>query len=165
MNDSYAEAGCKRKDTIGTYAIRAGLILVAVVLFLMTFRSQIAMFFGAIVIVAIIYTFPRLNIEYEYVFCDGQLDFDRISGGQKRKTLKRIEFEQVEVCAPAKSHALDGYTYNDVKVIDYSSKREDAKVYAIILRDQGTVNKILFEPSQAMLQCMRAKAPRKVVMD
>ena len=165
MNESYAEAGCKRKDTIGTYLIRAGLILLAVVLFLLTFQSQILMFFGALVIVAIFYIFPKLSIEYEYVFCDGQLDFDKISGGQKRKTVKRIEFEQVEICAPLKSHALDGYTYSDVKVIDFSSKSKDAKLYALIVRDKGVVSKILFEPTQTMVDCMRSKAPRKVVLD
>lgn len=165
MNESYAEAGCKRKDTIGTYLIRVGLIFLAIVLFLLTFQSQILMFLGAIVIVAIFYIFPRLSIEYEYVFCDGQLDFDRISGGQKRKTMKRIDFEQVEICAPLKSHALDGYTYNDLKVVDFSSKSKDAKLYAIIVRDKGVVTKIIFEPSQTMLDCIRQKAPRKVVFD
>ena len=165
MNESYAEAGCKRKDTIGTYLLRVGLILIAIILFLFTFQSQILLFVGAIIIVAIFYIFPRLNVEYEYVFCDGQLDFDRISGGQKRKTLKRVDFEQVEICAPLKSHALDGYTYSDLKVIDFSSRSKDAKMYAIIARDKGTVNKIIFEPSEAMLNCMRSKAPRKVLFD
>lgn len=165
MNESYAEAGCKRKDTLGTYMIRIGLIVLAVLLFLLTFQSQILLFFGAIVIVAIFYIFPRLSIEYEYVFCDGQLDFDRISGGQKRKTMKRIDFEQAEMCAPINSHALDGYTYANVKTLDFSSGNKDAKLYAVIVRDKGVVNKIIFEPSEAMLSAIKAKAPRKIVMD
>ena len=165
MNESYAEAGCKRKATMGTYLIKTGLILLAIILFLFTFQSQILLFIGAFVILAIFYMFPRFNIEYEYVFCDGQLDFDRISGGQKRKTMKRIDLEQVEICAPSTSHALDGYTYTDVKVIDFSSKQKDVKTYTLVVRDKGAVNKIVFEPSQEMLKCMRYKAPRKIVFE
>jgi len=165
MNESYAEAGCKRKDTLGTYMMRFGLILAAVLLFLFTFQNQILLFLGAIVIVGIFYIFPRLSVEWEYIFCDGQLDFDKISGGQKRKTVKRIDFEQVEICAPVKSHALDGYTYANVKVLDFSSKNPDAKPYAVVLHDKGVVTKIIFEPNEAMVQCIRQKAPRKIVMD
>lgn len=165
MNESYAEAGCKRKDTAVTYLIRAGLVIAAAAIFLLTVQSQLFMFVGAIAIVAVIYIFPRLNIEYEYVFCDGQLDFDQISGGAKRKTLKRIDFEQVEVCAPSNSHAFDEYTYQNVKVLDYSSGNKDAKTYGIIVRDQGVVHKIIFEPSENMLQCIRSKSPRKIVFE
>ena len=165
MNESYAEAGCKRKDTAVTYLIRAGLVIGAVAIFLLTFQNQMLMFLGALAIVAVIYIFPRLNVEYEYVFCDGQLDFDQISGGAKRKTLKRIDFEQVEICAPSRSHAFDEYTYQNVKVLDYSSGNKDAMTFAIIVRDQGVVNKIIFEPSESMLQCIRSKSPRKIVFE
>ena len=65
MNESYAEAGCKRKDTAVTYLIRAGLVIAAAAIFLLTVQSQLFMFVGAIAIVAVIYIFPRLNIEYE----------------------------------------------------------------------------------------------------
>lgn len=165
MNESYAEAGCKRKDTLTTYLMRGGLIFAAVLIFLLTFQSQILLFLGAVVIVGIIYIFPRLSVEWEYIFCDGQIDFDKISGGTKRKTIKRIDFENVEICAPVKSHALDGYTYSNLKVLDFSSKNPDAKPYAIVMHDQGVATKIIFEPSEAMIQCIRQKAPRKIVME
>lgn len=166
MNESYAEAGCKRKDTIVTYALRLGLILLAIVVFLTTFQNQLLLFLGAIVIVGIIYLFPRLNVEYEYIFCDGQLDFDRIMGGQKRKTMKKIDFENVEICAPSNSHALDSYSHQEnVKVFNFASGNKDVKTYTVVVRDQGVVSKIIFEPSELMLNCIRSKAPRKIVFD
>lgn len=165
MNESYAEAGCKRKDTPLTYLMRAGLILLAAVVFIVTLGNQILLVIGAAAVVGVIYILPRLNIEYEYIFCDGQIDFDRISGGAKRKTLKKIDFEQVEICAPSTSHALDGYTYQNVKAFDFSSGDKNAKTYTIIVRDQGVVNKIIFEPTDKMLQCIRSKAPRKIVFE
>lgn len=162
MNDLYAEAGVKRKETAGTYAIRFLLIFVAIVAFLFTFQSSILLFVSAIVIVAIVYIFPRLSVEYEYVFCDGQLDFDKIMGNAKRKTALKIDFDQVEIMAPEGSHALDGYTYVKTVVKDFSSRSKDSKPYVIIVRQGETATKILFEPNEKMINCIRQKSPRKV---
>ncbi len=163
MNELYAEAGVKRKETAGTYAIRFLLIFIAIVAFLLTFQNSILLFVSAILIVVIIYIFPRLRVEYEYVFCDGQLDFDKIMGNAKRKTVLKIDFEQVEIMAPEGSHALDGYTYVKTVVKDFSSRNKDVKPYVIILREGERATKILFEPNEKMINCIKLKTPRKLV--
>ncbi len=162
MNELYAEAGVKRKETAGTYAIRFLLIFVAFVAFLLTFQNSILLFVSAILIVAIIYFFPRLSVEYEYVFCDGQLDFDKIMGNAKRKTALKIDFEQVEIMAPKGSHALDSYNHVKTVVKDFTSRDKNAKPYVIILREGDTATKILFEPNEKMINCIKLKSPRKV---
>jgi hypothetical protein len=162
MNELYAEAGVKRKETAGTYAIRFLLIFVAIAAFLLTFQNSILLFVAAILIVAIVYVFPRLNVEYEYVFCDGQLDFDKIMGNAKRKNALKIDFEQVEIMAPEGSHALDGYTYVKSVVKDFSSRSKDVKPYVIIMREGEKATKILFEPNEKMINCIKLKNPRKV---
>ena len=163
MNESYAEAGCRRKATASTYAMKVGMILLCVLLFFLSAVSQIMLFIAALAIVGVVFLFPRLNVEYEYIFCDGQLDFDQISGGQKRKTKLRIDFNEVELCAPVKAHELDAYTYKDLKVINFTSHTDAPNTYAIIIRDKDITKKILFEPSEKMIDCMRQKAPSKVV--
>jgi len=163
MSDSYAEAGVKRKETVGTFAVRFLLIFVAIVVFLLTFQNSILLFFAAILIIAIVYIFPRLSLEYEYVFCDGQLDFDKIMGNAKRKTVMKLDFEQVEIMAPEGSHALDGYTYQKLTVKDFSSKGKDAKPYAIVVRQGEKKTKVLFEPNEKMINCIKMKFPRKIV--
>lgn len=162
MNELYAEAGVKRKETVGTFAIRFLLIFVAFMAFLLTFQNTILLFLSAILIVAIVYIFPRLKVEYEYVFCDGQLDFDKIMGNAKRKTILKVDFEQVEVMAPEGSHTLDGYTYVKSTVRDFSSGRKEVKPYVLVTRDGEKKIKILFEPSEKMIGCIRTKYPRKI---
>lgn len=164
MNESYAEAGCKKKATIGTYLIKTFLVLFSIILFFLTYQSYILLVLSAVIIVGIMYLFPRFNLEYEYIFCDGQLDFDKIYGNVKRKTAQRIDFEHVEICAPIQSHALDSYVNKrEIQVKNYSSKSKDAKPYAIIVHEQDKWYKIIFEPNEKMIACMKAKAPRKVV--
>ncbi len=162
MNELYAEAGVKRKETAGTYALRFLLIFVAIVAFLLTFQNSILLFVSAILIVAIVYIFPRLSVEYEYVFCDGQLDFDKIMGNAKRKTALKIDFDKVEIMAPEGSHALDGYTHVKTVVKDFSSRNKDVKPYVIIMREGEMATRILFEPSEKMINCIKLKSPRKL---
>lgn len=162
MNELYAEAGVKRKETAGTYALRFLLIFVAIAAFLLTFQNSILLFVSAILIVAIVYIFPRLSVEYEYVFCDGQLDFDKIMGNAKRKTALKIDFDKVEIMAPEGSHALDGYTRGKTVVKDFSSRSKDVKPYVIILREGEITTKILFEPSEKMINCIKLKSSRKL---
>lgn len=162
MNELYAEAGVKRKETAGTYALRVLLVIVAIVAFLLTFQNTILLLLAAILIVAIIYIFPRLSVEYEYVFCDGQLDFDKIMGKAKRKTALRIDFDTVEIMAPEGSHALDAFKHANLTVKDFTSRDKNIKPYVIIVRDGETAMKILFEPNEKMLNCIKLKAPRKL---
>jgi len=162
MSDLYAEAGVKRKDTFETYVLRFLLIFGAIVAFLLTLQNSILLFVTAILIMVIVYIFPRLSVEYEYVFCDGQLDFDKIMGNAKRKTVMKLDFEQIEMMAPQGSHTLDGFTNVKCTVKDFSSKRKDVKPYIIIARKGEMRLKIFFEPNENMISCMKTKFPRKI---
>lgn len=105
---------------------------------------------------------PRFRKEWEYVFCDGQLDFDLIKGGEKRKHILRIELENADVVAPLGSEALDGYRHLPVK--DFSSGRQEAHLYGIATRLPKQESKVLirFEPNEKMLKMMKDKCPNIV---
>lgn len=162
MNESYEEVVVKRKETASTMLIRVLLILAAVISFFLTFQNTILLFISAIFIVGVFYIFPRLSLEYEYVYCDGQLDFDKIMGKSSRKNAIKIDFEQVVVMAPQNSHALDGYAHLQSKVKDFTSRNKDIKHYVIVVKEGDKTSKILFEPNQKMVDIIRAKYPRKV---
>lgn len=163
MNDAYAEVVVKRKDTMLTMILRVFLVFLILISFLLiTLQNGIFLVIGAILIVGIIYLFPRLNIEYEYIYCDGQLDFDKIMGNSKRKTIKRIDFEQVEVMAPLGSHSLDGYTYIQTKMKNFTSNRKDVTPYVVIAKDGPTITKYLFEPNKKMIDLIKMKYSRKI---
>ncbi len=162
MNQLYAEAGVKRRDTGATIALRLLLILGIAVGFFCLFLGQILSMVGIALIIVLFYLFPKLNVDYEYVFVDGQLDFDRITGKARRKTLLRIDFDQVEIMAPSDSHSLDAYTYVKLEVRNYTSGNKDSKPYAIIANAEDKKLKILFEPSEKMLSMIKQKSPRKL---
>jgi hypothetical protein len=162
MSQMYAEAGVKRKDTLSTTALRGLLILGMIVGVLVVMLGSYFSFIGIALIAIMIFIYPRLNVEYEYVFVDGQIDFDRISGKTKRKTILRIDMEQVEIVAQEGSHALDGYTHVSCEHKDFSSGSKDNRPYIIIANVKEKKFRIAFEPTEKMLSLMKQKSPRKI---
>ncbi len=161
MEQLYAEANAKKKVTGGVIALKTILIVLVALIFLATLlsRIQILILVGVAAVFALIWYWPRFKIEWEYVFCDGQLDFDMIQGGERRKNILRIEIDDADVVAPLASHALDGYRHLDVK--DYSSMKEGANIYGIATRlpDKQDKVMILFEPTMRMIEIMQKRSP------
>ncbi|MGB4658334.1 MAG: DUF6106 family protein [Mobilitalea sp.] len=164
MSQLYAESGVKRKDTAGTMGIRALLVLGVVVGIILMLMGGVIGIVGIVLAIVMVFIFPKLNIEYEYVFVDGQIDFDRIIGKAKRKTVLRLDMEQMEVIAPLGSHALDGYTYTQSIKKDFSSRDKNSKPFVIIASDQEKKYYITFEPNEKMITVMKSKSPRKVIL-
>jgi len=165
MDGLYAEARAKKKVTAKDNLIKFLLIggmIASFVLGFLTFKLMLIIL-GLVFLALGYYFLPKLATEYEYVFCDGQLDFDKISGGAKRKTMLRVDFEKLVVIAPKNSHALDGYRHNGVAVKDFSSLDENAKVYGMVVTGGEQNTMIYFEPNEKMLAAMKQKAPRKIM--
>ncbi len=162
----YGECLVARKPTIGGAIAKAALIGLVIVLALLGYMiSPVLFVVNAILIFFTVMIWPRFDVVYEYVFVDGQLDFDKILGGNGRKHAKRIDMDKVEIVAPVNSHALDGYQHMSMKPQDFTSliRDEEHKVYAIIHKGDKEMEYLLFEPDAALLALMKSKAPRKVV--
>jgi len=168
MNDMYTEAGVKKQKSAKDALIKVAIFVAdAILLFVGLLGASILLFLGIAATVATFYFLPYLNVDYEYIFCDGQFDFDKIMGGNKRKTQLKLDLDNCEVLCPANSHQLDGYTYQKLQVKDFSSGDPSAKTFALVGKDikNNTMVKVIFEPSEKMLAFAKQKAPRKVFMD
>ncbi len=106
---------------------------------------------------------PRFNVTYEYVFVDGQIDFDKIYSGSSRKHVMRVDLDTAVMVAPEKSHALDGYRHQmeQKKPYDFTSLSPDARVYVFVNKGKTDTEIIRFEPDDNMLSRIKKKAPRK----
>ncbi len=165
MNDLYTEASVKKRVTAKDTFIKVITILVVAVLLAAGFLlgQTLLGLLGALGIVFAYYLIPRLSVVYEYVFCDGQLDFDKIMAGEKRKHMYRLDFDQVLIMAPANSHALDSYKNNPAaKKLDFTSLEKDRKVYCIVESSGDIQTLVYFEPNEKMVSYIKQKAPRKV---
>ncbi len=165
MSELYAEASTKKKTTIGVIILKVIAIVTIIMIFFASMFiggavSRILVMLGGAAVVFLIWYWPRFKVEWEYVFCDGQLDFDMILGGEKRKSILRIELEESDLVASMKSSRMDGDRHLPKK--DFTSLRSEAKVYGIVTKVKDEKVVLLFEPSDKMLEKMKIKSPDKV---
>ncbi|MBT9777571.1 hypothetical protein GPL15_13780 [Clostridium sp. MCC353] len=163
MNEAYSEWLVKRKPPVYAIAVKAVMIVLcifSVFLALTTVLGVIAL----LVVGGISYfVFQNLNLEFEYLFVNGQLSIDKIMGRARRKQAWEGTMETIQIVAPSDSYVLKDYETSDMKVVDYSSGQAGAKTYALINKSGGNTTKVIFEPNDRMLHCMKQVSPRKIV--
>lgn len=158
---TYAEASVKKKETAGTQILKGVVIAAIVLLTILMLMTQI-IFLTPLIAAAIVfavYYFPRFHQIYEVIYCDGQFDFDRISGNS-RKTLLRLDMDDIEVIAPLGHEALANFNTAGIKK-DYSSGEEE-RTYVILGAAGEKKYQVYFEPTEKMLDCIYFKAPSKL---
>ena len=104
MEQAYAEASVKRINSPQIKFLKGFLIAGVVILALIALlsRNSIMLVIGVAVTGVLIWYWPRFNVTWEYVYCDGQIDFDAIFGMDKRKSNLRIDLDDADIIAAEK---------------------------------------------------------------
>ena len=112
------------------------------------------------------FVIPKTDVEYEYLFINGDFDIDMIMSKTKRKKVKSFKLSEADLAAPLDSHRMDYYNGNQkMKVMDFFFVIEDHKRYAMITRDGGETCKVILELDDALANTMKNSAPSKVFLD
>jgi len=116
-----------------------------------------AIFYGAYRLIC------RFSVEYEYVLTNGELDIDKIVNRKRRKRLitihskSFIEFGKVD---SSKKHREDKNQL--VKTIDASANSPVHPDYYAIFFKNGQKMKLVFNPTQKMIEEFKVYAPRVI---
>ena len=164
MSDLYTEEIVKKektgKDILIKVLLAAGTLLSICSLMVLGWISLILI---AVFGVADYFIIPSLDLEYEYLYVNGEIDIDKIMSRKKRKRMFSGDVSSLELLAPTQSHELDHYrSRSDIKKSDFSSGRSDVKTFTMILKKEQGFEMITFEPGEMILKDMKRMAPRKV---
>lgn len=164
MGDNYREIMIKRETpahlkflkglmiAVSALAVIGGIILIPVLLPA-----------GVVLAVATYFITARFEVEYEYLYVNGELDVDAIYSRQKRKKVGSYNMAELEILAPEKSHVLDSYMNNKaVKIKDFSSGDPKAKCYILIMNSNSERQAVKVEIDEEIVNDIRRIAPRKV---
>ncbi|MCF8019928.1 MAG: DUF6106 family protein [Vallitaleaceae bacterium] len=166
VNDIFNEQLVERKqnmtDNLKKITILAGGVLfLAVAFFIPGLRGliyiiAIGIVFGMVVLLR------RFNVEYEYIFTNGELDIDQITNKSKRKRVLSIHVDDFAIMVPVsnKDYGKDVEKYS--KLYDVSSGILQDNTYAAIFDKDSRKVKLIFEPNEKMFNAIRAYIPRKI---
>ena len=162
MSDFYAEQLVKKRTDGKDIMKKTVRIALTVITFFAAFLFPILLLLPVIMIVVDVFLFKRLDVEYEYIYINGELDIDKIMHKEKRKHLFSANVKEMEMLAPENAFQLKDF--RESKFYDYSSGNTDSpNRYVLVISRSGQIIKILFEPKQDLVEGVYLLAPRKVI--
>lgn len=163
MNDSYKEILVKRQTPVGMRVLKGALIGLTVLSLVAGLLMWPLLIVGAILIAVDYFVVPKFDVEYEYLYVNGELDIDAIYSRQKRKKMGTYDMEELEILAPSDSHAIDSYKNKQgVKINDYTSLDPQVKSYLLVFNKEKGQEMIRVELEDSIISDIRRIAPRKV---
>ena len=166
MNEMYAEWLVKRKSPAYTMLLKVVMGILCVMAFFLSISPAFGIF-GVIILFAVgaatYFVFRNSEVEFEYLYVTNTLSIDRIYGRSKRKKAWEGSMEGISIVAPTDSTQARDHETNNMKLLDFSSRLPGSKTYTLISKSGGETTKIIFEPNDKLLHCMKMTAPRKVV--
>jgi len=104
----------------------------------------------------------RFNIEFEYIFTNGELDIDKIYNKIKRKHALTVNVRSFAVMVSMKNSSLKSELGNISKVLDYSTGEVTDSTYAAVYEDDGNRIQLIFDPNEAIFEAIKMYIPRKI---
>lgn len=152
-----------KNEKISKILILVAAVALAMMCFIFAFGTQFAMFgilFAGLALYGGYYLVTNLDVEYEYIFTNGELDVDKIIAQRKRKRLCSVrigaasEFGQVE----------DGSNTDGAETyVRASADDEDQTDYFIRLNHKSLGDTVLiFTPNEEMLGLIKPYVPRNI---
>lgn len=166
MNDALYEQLISRRPKPYDLPVRIAVVLVilAVAVGGMPFVGFLS--FAVAVVLAVLayyFIFPKLNVEYEYIILNHDLQIDAIYNQAKRKHMQSLDIQGAEIIAPKGSPRLNSYKPD--KIYDYTSGSPSGKVFAIMIPMEQKNVCIYIEPDGKMIDHMSQWMGMKMFKD
>lgn len=169
MNENYVEFMVKKITPVWQTILVYLMLVIGVSSAIFYFPSSamgsslsiVAIIAAAAFITGFVLLRTRIAIEYEYLYVGKEMTIDKIMGKAKRKTIRRIDMDRVEMVAPIKSWHLDEYKNRQLKIENYTSMTDQGVVYAMVSDN----SKILIEVNDELIKLFKNTIPRKIFTD
>ena len=160
MTEFLTEQLVKREKSLASIIKNILLIVIVLGSISFWFIHSMMVWVTVVLIVVVVILMKRMNLEFEYVYFNGDLDVDKIINKQSRKRVLSVNIKDMEVIAPTGSNELR--PYERLKEYDFSSQNANNETYEMVVKYKGDMVRVVFEPNKKILDGMRSMAPRKV---
>lgn len=163
MSEFHIEQLVQKRATLKDMLLPAVFVSITVTSAFLTLTFLPSMMIVTIIFALITSHFVNgTKLEYEYVCTNGDLDIDKVINKSKRKHIRSISLDDMLLLAPLNSAELN--QYKSLKVFDYSSRVNGKAVYKLVFKGKDSNIAMLFEPKEEIVNSVRMKAPRKVII-
>ena len=167
VNDVFVEQIVRRKNTPQRMLAKAGIVIGAVVvaLALVFFSGLLGEFamFGTMAAIGALYggyyLLTGMNVEYEYIVTNGEMDVDSIIAQRKRKRLLTVSFRDAEAFGRYNAQEHEGKTYGTRLFACDSPDSQNLWYVTARVKDKGQVL-LVFNGFDRVLEAIKPFLPR-----
>lgn len=163
MNESYEEWIVARKGKGTDVWIKGAAYGITAVLFFLGLSRTPLFILAIAAAVACYFYLPNLELEYEYLYMNKELQIDKIMSKKKRQKVAEFSLDKMELLAKEESIQLESYKGRNLRKKDFSSGNKEAKRYVMIVGGEQMLW-VYLEPSDSMLSSMKSAFPRQVFL-
>lgn len=169
MGDVFKEQLVKKESNAKNALIKGGVIGATLLIFLILSAFNSNPLVSAVfpfVFLALIggayFLFTMQNVEYEYIYTNGELDIDRITNRSRRKRVFSSDIRAMEIVAHIEDKDYANEFANLQKTMDFSSGKIKPNTYVARISYGEKMVKLIIEPNETIQQAMSTVlSPRK----
>lgn len=168
MGDVFKEQIVKRQGNFKDTLKKVGIVIAVIVITFVSMLIPYVQEFFYIVMAAAVFgayqLFSFINVEYEYLFTNGELDIDIIYSRSRRKRQFTGFVKDFEIMAHVENPNCTRSFDNAQETKDYSSGQVLPNTYAFLTTYKGKRLKIIIEPNEMMVNAISTVlSPRKFI--
>ena len=172
MSDTFMEYLVKKRSTPKDILLKIGIVaaavIVAAVLFFFSPWLGVFSMFGYLAAFGAIYGAYRLvgmlNLEYEYVLTNGDLDVDKIINRNSRKRILSVKCSSFETFGKYKPVAHQGKDYK-TRILACTSPEDNDVWYATFRHSKYGHTLLVFNANEKLLAAMRGFIPKQLAFE
>lgn len=123
---------------------------------------------GPLLVVAVIfgvsYLVKGMNLEYEYILTNDEVDVDKIMNKERRKRYFTFNLKEIELMAHVDDEVRKPEFDRAEKEIDISSGETGENTYFILFNHKNILTKLIMEPNEEMQKAMFTRSPSKIFL-
>ena len=104
----------------------------------------------------------RMNVEFEYIVTNNELDIDKIIARKTRKRLITVDLRKIDFSAPVTSSAHTNELSKQATNVIYADSGLAENAYFINFEKDGQTYRVFFSPTEKIVDAMKMYAPGKV---
>jgi hypothetical protein len=166
MKDVFVEWLVKKKRNFAARVLRGFLLALSILLWFLALGlgKTLLLIFAVLISIVTYFLFCLTDLEYEYIYINGDLMFDRILRKSMRKRILNVDKGEIEVVAPMTSPKVDPYKNRQWKEFVFTSgyQKDNRRIFEIYCNN-GI--KVVFEPNRDMIMAMKSQMPHKVTVE
>jgi hypothetical protein len=166
MSDVFVEHMVVRRPTAAVLVQKclAALAAVAVAAISFWFLGGFGLLPASGAVWGILALFRRLDLEFEYIVTNGEMDVDKIMGRRSRKRLFTVDCRAFDILAPYKEEYLreigPAATTNRIDVSGHP--QSPGRWFAVYNAKEGARTLLIFEPNEKMLNAFSLYIRNKI---